>query len=126
MVSVACRMFRGASVASTRRRSTFCAVAVRQNRNIAIASEGAFFIQGSINGREAGAVPVWKPAMVPFAIMRSKIACFTEGAGLPTLILSATRIQAAGNMPKLIDEYVGRVNSREDNISVAHMRSPAG
>jgi ethanolamine utilization protein EutQ len=29
-------------------------------------------------------------------------------------------------MPKLIDEYVGRVNSREDNISVAHMRSPAG
>jgi ethanolamine utilization protein EutQ (cupin superfamily) len=45
---------------------------------------------------------------------------------LPTLIEHATRIQAAGNMPKLIDEYVGRVNSRESRISVAHMRSPAG
>jgi mannose-6-phosphate isomerase-like protein (cupin superfamily) len=45
---------------------------------------------------------------------------------LPTLIHSATRIQAAGNMPKLIDEYVGRVNTSEEKLSVAHMRSPAG
>lgn len=45
---------------------------------------------------------------------------------MPTLVNGATRIQAAGNMPKLIDEYVGRVNTREENISVAHMRSPAG
>ncbi len=29
-------------------------------------------------------------------------------------------------MPKLIDEYVGRVNSSEQRLSVAHMRSPAG
>jgi mannose-6-phosphate isomerase-like protein (cupin superfamily) len=50
------------------------------------------------------------------------------------LIERATRIQAAGNMPKLIDEYVGRVNTPESGraaadaqrISVAHMRSPAG
>ncbi|HET9838804.1 MAG TPA: cupin [Candidatus Angelobacter sp.] len=45
---------------------------------------------------------------------------------MPTLIERATRITAAGNMPKLIDEYIGRVNSRESRISVAHMRSPAG
>ncbi|MGE5324933.1 MAG: cupin domain-containing protein [Actinomycetota bacterium] len=45
---------------------------------------------------------------------------------MPTLIKSATRVQAAGNMPKLIDEYVGRLNSKDEKISVAHMRSPAG
>jgi mannose-6-phosphate isomerase-like protein (cupin superfamily) len=45
---------------------------------------------------------------------------------LPTLIQSATRIQAAGNKPKLIDEYVGRVNTKHADVSVAHMRSPAG
>lgn len=45
---------------------------------------------------------------------------------MPTLIQGATRVQAAGNMPKLIDEYVGRLNSKDEKISVAHMRSPAG
>jgi ethanolamine utilization protein EutQ len=45
---------------------------------------------------------------------------------LPTLIDSATRITAAGNKPKLIDEYVGRVNSKTASVSVAHMRSPSG
>jgi len=45
---------------------------------------------------------------------------------LPTLIQSATRVQAAGNKPKLIDEYVGRVNTKDADVSVAHMRSPAG
>jgi mannose-6-phosphate isomerase-like protein (cupin superfamily) len=45
---------------------------------------------------------------------------------MPTLIQEPTRIQAAGNKPKLIDEFVGRVNSDTDQVSVAHMRSPAG
>ena len=45
---------------------------------------------------------------------------------MPTLISQPTRISAAGNKPKLIDEYVGRVNSRTAAASVAHMRSPAG
>ena len=35
-------------------------------------------------------------------------------------------MQAAGNLPKIIDEYIGRLNNGEDRISVAHMRSPAG
>jgi mannose-6-phosphate isomerase-like protein (cupin superfamily) len=45
---------------------------------------------------------------------------------MPTLIEKATRIEAAGNKPKLIDEYVGRVNSGDAAVSVAHMRSPGG
>ena len=45
---------------------------------------------------------------------------------MPTLISAPTRITAAGNKPKLIDEYVGRVNSKSANVSVAHMRSPSG
>ena len=44
----------------------------------------------------------------------------------PTLISKPTRIRAAGNKPKLIDEYVGRVNSATRTVSVAHMRSPGG
>ena len=45
---------------------------------------------------------------------------------MPTLIATPTRIEAAGNKPKLIDEYVGRVNSGTEAVSVAHMRSPGG
>jgi ethanolamine utilization protein EutQ len=45
---------------------------------------------------------------------------------MPTLVAQATRIQAAGNKPKLIDEYIGRVNSKTNSLSVAHMRSPQG
>jgi len=45
---------------------------------------------------------------------------------LPTLISQPTRIQAAGTKPKLIDEYIGRVNSKTASASVAHMRSPTG
>ena len=44
----------------------------------------------------------------------------------PTLIAAPTRVAAAGNKPKLIDEYVGRVNSATSGVSVAHMRSPGG
>ena len=45
---------------------------------------------------------------------------------MPTLIEQPTRITAAGNKPKLIDEFIGRVNSRTDAVSIAHMRSPSG
>jgi mannose-6-phosphate isomerase-like protein (cupin superfamily) len=45
---------------------------------------------------------------------------------MPTLISQPTRIQAAGNKPKIIDEYIGRVNSKTSGASVAHMRSPQG
>ena len=45
---------------------------------------------------------------------------------MPTIITQPTRIQAAGNKPKLIDEFVGHVNSKTDALSVAQMRSPSG
>jgi len=48
------------------------------------------------------------------------------GRRTPTFIPQPTRIQSAGNKPKLIDEYIGRVNSKTTSTSVAHMRSPAG
>ena len=45
---------------------------------------------------------------------------------MPTLIETPTRIEAAGNKPKLIDEYIGHVTSKESRLSIAHMRSPSG
>jgi len=45
---------------------------------------------------------------------------------MPTLVTHPIRIPAAGSKPKLIDEYIGRVNSDTETVSVAHMRSPQG
>ena len=45
---------------------------------------------------------------------------------MPTLITQATRIAAAGNKPKTIEEFIGRVNSKHDELSVARMTSPTG
>jgi uncharacterized cupin superfamily protein len=45
---------------------------------------------------------------------------------VPQLIERPSRVEAAGTKPKLIDEYVGRVNTGEGRVSVAHMRSPEG
>ena len=44
----------------------------------------------------------------------------------PTLISAPTRVKAAGNKPKLIDEFIGHINSGTSAASVAHMRSPGG
>jgi mannose-6-phosphate isomerase-like protein (cupin superfamily) len=45
---------------------------------------------------------------------------------MPKLIPTPTRITAAGNKPKIIEEFIGRVNSGDDRVSVAQMRSPGG
>jgi hypothetical protein len=45
---------------------------------------------------------------------------------MPTLVSSPTVVAAAGNKPKIIQEYVGRVNSNTSGVSVARMKSPAG
>jgi mannose-6-phosphate isomerase-like protein (cupin superfamily) len=45
---------------------------------------------------------------------------------MPRLIPAPTRVEAAGTKPKLIDEYVGRVNNATSDVSIAHMRSPGG
>lgn len=43
---------------------------------------------------------------------------------MPELVKSPTRIPVPAN--KLIDEYIGRVNSGHESVSIAHMHSPAG
>lgn len=45
---------------------------------------------------------------------------------MPVHIPAPTRVTAAGNKPKLIDEYVGRVNTGEGRVSIARMTSPGG
>lgn len=45
---------------------------------------------------------------------------------MPTLIANYTQITAAGNKPKIIHEYIGRVNSKTEAASIARMKSPGG
>jgi mannose-6-phosphate isomerase-like protein (cupin superfamily) len=45
---------------------------------------------------------------------------------MPELIAGPTAIEAAGTKPKLIEEFVGRVNTGEARVSVARMTSPSG
>ena len=45
---------------------------------------------------------------------------------MPTHIATPKRIAAAGNKPNVIEEFVGRVNSQTEALSIAKMQSPAG
>ena len=45
---------------------------------------------------------------------------------MPELIREPSRVAAAGEPPKLIDEYVGQANTGLAALSIAHMRSPSG
>ena len=45
---------------------------------------------------------------------------------MPTLIDAPVVIEAAGNKPKVIEEFIGCVNSATPGISIARMRSPNG
>ncbi len=45
---------------------------------------------------------------------------------MPTLIAQPTQIKAVGNKPKIIKEFIGRVNSKTSALSVAKMESPSG
>lgn len=45
---------------------------------------------------------------------------------MATFVDGPTEIAAAGNLPKIIREHVGRVNSGTDAVSIAHMSSPSG
>src|SRR5262245_49818637 len=64
--------------------------------------------------------------------MDAMSSCFRPGSyektrrAMPKLIQNPSRIRAAGNKVKIIDEFVGRVNSQSTEISIARMRSPAG
>jgi mannose-6-phosphate isomerase-like protein (cupin superfamily) len=45
---------------------------------------------------------------------------------MPMLVSGPSVIEAAGNKPKLIEEYVGRANTGTTDVSVARMKSPGG
>ena len=45
---------------------------------------------------------------------------------MPRKIAEPAVIEAAGNKPKIIEEFVGRVNSGTSGLSIARMKSPAG
>ena len=45
---------------------------------------------------------------------------------MPEHIKSPSVIKAAGNKPKIIEEFIGRVNSGNDSVSIARMKSPQG
>jgi len=45
---------------------------------------------------------------------------------MPTIIEKPSIVSAAGNKPKVIEEYVGRVNSKTNALSIARMKSPSG
>jgi len=45
---------------------------------------------------------------------------------MPVKINKPTIIEAAGNKPKIIQEFFGRVNSKTENVSIARMVGPAG
>jgi mannose-6-phosphate isomerase-like protein (cupin superfamily) len=45
---------------------------------------------------------------------------------VPTLISAPSIVEAAGNKPKIISEFIGRVNSDNGDLSIAHMQSPGG
>ncbi len=48
--------------------------------------------------------------------------CFT----MPTLVPQPMRIESAGNKPKIIEEYVGYINTSTSGVSIARMNSPQG
>jgi mannose-6-phosphate isomerase-like protein (cupin superfamily) len=45
---------------------------------------------------------------------------------MPELIQSPSTVEAAGTKPKLIEEFVGQVNTGEERLSIARMTSPPG
>ncbi len=45
---------------------------------------------------------------------------------MPKVFKSPSIIKAAGNKPKIIEEFIGKVNSKNEDVSIARMTSPAG
>ncbi len=45
---------------------------------------------------------------------------------MPSLIAKPTVVEAAGTKPKLIEEFIGKVNTGSKDVSIARMRSPGG
>src|SRR5690606_2758300 len=78
----------------------------------------------------------WQPLPQPVRAVAHNITRFnseqpacsriTKELIMPRFIEKPTEIEAAGNMPKIIQEFFGRVNSQTKDVSIARMRSPQG
>jgi mannose-6-phosphate isomerase-like protein (cupin superfamily) len=80
-------------------------------------------------GSDSLAVSIYKPKIVP----EGEEICYSERQmkrgrkpEMAKLIERPSVIEAAGNKPKRIEEYIGRVNSGTAELSVAKMSSPGG
>ncbi len=60
----------------------------------------------------------------PYSVQRSLLPI--DSLIMAKHITAPTVVAAVGNLPKVIEEFVGRVNSKTDALSIARMRSPAG
>jgi ethanolamine utilization protein EutQ (cupin superfamily) len=45
---------------------------------------------------------------------------------MPIHVAAPSIVHAAGSKPKIIEEYIGRVNTRTESVSIARMKSPPG
>ena len=59
------------------------------------------------------------------SLVTTRLAC-GRMFSMPTFIEKPTSFTAVGDRPKIIDEYIGRVTSHTDAVSIAHMKSPSG
>ena len=69
------------------------------------------------------------PGILVQTASAAKLSTSEHAAGVtpvPKLIKAPKIVLAAGNKPKRIEEYVGRVSSGHENVSVARMVSPGG
>jgi mannose-6-phosphate isomerase-like protein (cupin superfamily) len=85
---------------------------------------------GGEYGFSADAMPL-KNRLIPAESELARSICevptnSVKSDGMPRLIEGPTIVQAAGNKPKQIQEFAGRVNSGHSGVSVARMVSPAG
>jgi mannose-6-phosphate isomerase-like protein (cupin superfamily) len=45
---------------------------------------------------------------------------------MPEFVTKPVTVEAAGNVPKIIEEFIGRASTGTPAVSIAHMKSPAG
>jgi quercetin dioxygenase-like cupin family protein len=65
-------------------------------------------------------------SIVYFEARLSQVKFFASLDRMPTLIAKPTVVPAAGQPPKIIEEFIGRVNSQTPALSIAKMTSPSG
>jgi mannose-6-phosphate isomerase-like protein (cupin superfamily) len=66
------------------------------------------------------------PWFEPNQETRREKKALSQGDGMLKHIKAPTVVKAQGNKPKLIEEFVGRMNTQTQNVSIARMKSPGG